>query len=189
MKGWVMPPGTAPGTGEGGTGAAVEWVTVTAAMTRAGVSRRTIRRWIAEGRVESRLVEEDGREVRLIRGDTLPAAGAGDDTVTGAGAVRGDGIGASTGDGTGVGHGVGREGGTGDGLRELVTHQTQEIQHLRVQLDARTQAESELRRLLLVSQQALQAALERPALPPMPAPDPMPARRVRWWNPATWGRG
>jgi hypothetical protein len=84
VTGWVM----APGTTTNGTGDAAEWVTVTTAMTLKSVSRRTVRRWVAAGLVESRLVEENGRQVRLIRRDTLPT---GDDreTTRGHGTVTG----------------------------------------------------------------------------------------------------
>jgi excisionase family DNA binding protein len=67
--------------------------------------------------------------------------------------------------------------------------------HLRAQLEVRAEelrrrdaAEGELRKLLLVSQQLaheLSQQLEQRALPP--APDPEPARRVRWWH--LWRRG
>jgi hypothetical protein len=187
MTGWVMPPGTP----DAGTGDAVEWVTVTTAMTRRSVSRRTVRRWIAAGIVESRLVEEDGRQVRLIRGDTLPT-GTDDDT----GDVRSAGIGDDTRDSSGDSHRdvtddvTGGSSGTGDSsLERLVTAQAQEIQQLRAQLEHRAQeiqrrdqAEAELRRLLLSSQQGLQMALERPMLPPAPDTQAKTPKRARWWN-------
>ena len=166
--------GDATGTSENGTGDAVEWVTVTAAMTRAQVSRRTIRRWIAAGTVESRLIEEDGRQVRLIRGDTLPTGDTQDSTR------------ASHQDSTGDSHGVGQGDGTQDThLRDTVTRQSEEIAFLRAQAERRDQAEAELRRLLLTSQNALALALEQRSLPPAPTADPQP-RRLRWWS--LWSR-
>lgn len=183
VTGWPMPPGTP----ERSTEATVEWLTVTSAMTRARVSRRTIRRWVAAGLVESRLIHEEGREVRLIRADTLPC-NTGDDTGDSTRASHRDGTQDDTHAGMGDSH---RDGVGDDTLYDTVTRQAHEISFLRAQLEVRAeelrrrdQAEGELRRLLLVSQQALSTAIaERQALPP--APDP-PARRIRWWSP--WPR-
>lgn len=174
------------------TGTEPEWVTVTMAMSRLGVTRRTVRRWIAAGGVVSRLETVDGREVRLIRGDTLPAVMGhvrddvaddchGDALSPGAAAVTGDDTDGRHGDD----HETIRDGRHGDDLRELVTHQSGEIAFLRQQLEARTQAEAELRRLLLVSQQALAAAIERPMLPlAHQSVQPVDTRsRLRWFWP------
>jgi hypothetical protein len=183
MTGFLLPPMTRIG----GTEDTPEWITVTTVMTRRGVSRRTVRRWVAAGLVESRLVQEDGRQVRLIRGDTLPAAGIGDDTVTITSDVRDDGTEDAHGDDTRPRHGDA-------GFYDTVTRQAEEIAYLRAQLDVRAeelrrrdQAEAELRRLLLTSQQALQTVLERPMLPAAPDPQPPAPKRARWWSP--WRKG
>jgi len=163
VTGWVIPPGTP----QNDPVDAVEWITVTAAMTRAGVSRRTIRRWIAASTVESKLTGEDGRELRLIRADTLPTGDTRDDTH------------ASHRDGTKDSHGASEGDSTGDThFHDTVTRQAEEIAFLRAQVERRDQAEAELRRLLLSSQNALALALEQRSLPP--APDP--PRRLKWWR-------
>jgi hypothetical protein len=187
---------TPPTTGMRGDAGAEDrglWVTVTEAAARAGVSRRTVRRWIAADQVVSRLVEEEGREFRLIHGDSLPPVTGDvirDDTGDDPGDVPGVRVkqrdsrvtGDDTGDDTGD---------RGDSaMEQLVTSQAQEITFLRQQLqaqqDARRQeierrdhAEAELRRLLLVSQQSLATAIEpQKALPPVVAPP-----RARWYWP------
>jgi hypothetical protein len=205
----VMQAHMPPVTEAGDTGAMFTWVTVPEARTRCQVSLRTMRRWIAEERVISRLHEEDGREVRFIRSDTLPSVTGdviGDNPQHGTGDVTSDmlhqGDSTGTGDVTGAMEGDMSPGDTGDGgdtgMARLVAAQESEIAHLRVQLEQRAlelerrdHAEAELRRLLLISQQALAAVVEPPkALPPAPEVSPTGDRRqVRWWNPATWRRG
>jgi hypothetical protein len=170
------------------------------------VSSRTLRRWVAEGKVESRRVGDERREARLIRRDTLPPVTgtvSGDDTPDDRGAVtrvvlsrerstdRGDNTGDVRADATHDG-----ESGRGDSaLERLVSAQVEEIAHLRAQLNLRSdelirrdQAEAELRRLLAQSQQmaaVLAQQLEQRALPPA-VEATAPPRRVKWWWP--WGR-
>ncbi len=173
-------PEPSPGTGE--------WLGVTEAALRAGVSKRTVRRWIAAGTVESRLESADGQEVRLIRGDTLPAITGEVSSDDSRDSLRLE-------DSTGTSDGIGDRGcdDTGDvvgaggdaGLRELVTAQGAEISFLRAQLDRRDQAEAELRRLMAaLSEQNrhLTGMLEQKALPPAVAHNDVQPRRVRWWN-------
>ncbi len=49
-----------------------EWVTIKQAATAAGVDERTIRRWVASGKVVSELSDGDHPPVRLVRRDSLP---------------------------------------------------------------------------------------------------------------------
>jgi hypothetical protein len=99
--------------------------------------------------------------VRLIRRDTLPTGDdRDDDTVTRHGDWHGD----DTGDGH---RASGGDDWDDSGLAQLVTAQDAEIAFLRTRLESRTAAEAELRRLLLLSQQALTVAMERPLLPPV----------------------
>jgi hypothetical protein len=51
-----------------------DWLTVAQAAEAGGVAVRTVRRWVAEGRVESRVARIDYHDVRLIRRGTLPVS-------------------------------------------------------------------------------------------------------------------
>jgi hypothetical protein len=59
-----------------------------------------------------------------------------------------------------------------------------DVEFLRQRLEQAAVAEKELRFIVAQTTQVLQQVTERPALP---AADPRPARRVRWWLP--WRRG
>ena len=55
-----------------------QWITVTEAAQKTGVSERTIWRWVRSGYVESMAVRRGGHQSRRVRSDTLPMARAAD---------------------------------------------------------------------------------------------------------------
>ena len=52
-----------------------EWLTVVEAASIAGVAVRTLRRWVSEGRVESRVGRADHHPVRLVLRSSIPSSG------------------------------------------------------------------------------------------------------------------
>lgn len=181
---------------------------MTDAAARAGVHRRTVRRWASAGTVVSRLEELEGHQVRLIRADSLPAAPEGitPDSPEGIVSVS---PGTSPQDAPRDSREGSREGSPGESAlvlqvrleaaqearqrAEEAHRETRgelgrvvaEVEFLRAQVQQRADAERELRLLLASAQQAIQAITDtttRPALEPAPAP----ARRARWWS--LWSR-
>lgn len=49
-----------------------EWISVTRAVALTGASERSVRRWVEEGTVTTRLETRGRRQVRLLRRDSLP---------------------------------------------------------------------------------------------------------------------
>jgi hypothetical protein len=164
-----------------------EWLTIPDAARVAGVLERTVRRWVSSGAVAS-TTDADGRRVQR---ESLPVVATDSASGSESGASGRDSgpvsVPASDLD-SGSDESVPlipprheaecacckvweRQVGT---LEEQLAHRAEELRR-------RDQAEAELRRLLLVAQQSLQAAMERPALPPASAHNDV-QRRVRWWN-------
>jgi hypothetical protein len=178
------------------------WLSVSEAAMACRVSERTVRRWVSDGVVESRMETAGLRESRLILRGSLPASSLTDRecqaTAAPSDMLRQD----------AAGHGV-----EGPGINEptpalselaTVTQRAdaaererdraeREVEFLRSQLDLRSleiqrrdQAEVELRRLLLAAQQTAQtlaAQLEQKTLPPHNVTEVK--RRIRW---AWWRR-
>jgi hypothetical protein len=185
----------------GGMDESGEWIPAAEAAQRLGVSVRTVRRWVATARVVGKIVGDPGHEVRYVRTDTLPPLSG---EVIDAAGDRGDDRRDVRADGRGHGHAdtlspdtpddwADRAGSGADTCR-CCRVRAEELQHLRSQLDVRAQelerrdvAEAELRRLLMASQQLAAQLGDQLAQKSLPAPDPEPARRVRWWS--LWRRG
>jgi hypothetical protein len=73
---WGQPPDATPGLSLGQPAdsppdRSAGWSPMAEAAEAAGVTRRTLRRWCAEGRVESQLVGQRGAQVRWIKLDSL----------------------------------------------------------------------------------------------------------------------
>lgn len=164
-----------------------EWVSVTEAADRAGVSARTVHRWIAAGEVVSDMSEDGRRRVltlSLPRRDTVsdsvsdkeepvtlaetPAEPAvGDTSAT----LRARWEGAQTAAKIHARRAAEARQHLEEERKRHAAERgelTTELRFLREQLAAQTEAQRELRLLLAQSNQALQAATERLALPPAP---------------------
>lgn len=175
-----------------------------------GIPTRTLHQWIKDGKITTRPPELGERGVRLVAATvenlrhTRAAASSGEQPAAASSRSQQMAAGLSP-DAAGM-SGYPRQPAVSqwethraelaeqerDLLRSNLDHHAEEIAHLRAQLEQRArelerrdQAEAELRRLLLVSQQALQTAIEQRALPPHVEP-PTP-KRTRWW--ALWWRG
>lgn len=183
-------PDTNPGVQDGAPPDAVRWMTIPDAAAMVGVHPRTLRRWASTGRVVSRLEEKDGHQVKYIRADTIPDTKV--DTRDGAqdGSNPGAPVGAhpDTGDGAKGAAQDGAHVGTVAALSARLNDLQADNEFLRAQLrqraveiERRDQAEAELRRLLLSSQQALTETLTLKALPPAPEEPPRRARWLRWF--------
>lgn len=160
-----------------------QWMSVGEAAAACAVSERTLWRWIRDGVVESRQEKRGQQSTRLVNPESLPDAVS--QSVSEPVSAPGTGCPDTAGhDAVGQGlNGPGQEVSLHAARAELLER---EVLFLRDQLEARTTAEAELRRLLLVTQQManmLAAQLEQKALP---APDLVTPRRVRWWWP--WRR-
>ena len=174
---------------------AEEWVSVTAAAGVCQVSERTIFRWIAKGRVDSRVSEGGQREVRRTSLPVSANPSVTTDTPSDAGHAPSESV---------VSQGVGPDSRVTDTLREELRQAWERIAEQKAEIAALEEArrerdflrerlvesekgEAELRVLLLNSQQALAAAEERLALPvevpAPPTPDLEPEKRP-WWQPA-----
>jgi hypothetical protein len=168
----------------------VRWMTIPDAAALVGVHPRTLRRWASNGRVVSRLEERDGHPTKLMRADTIPDVkvdtrdgskdGARGDATVGAHVDNKDGAQDAVRDGAQVGTVQALSARLSD-LQADNEFLRQQLRQRAVELERRDQAEAELRRLLLSSQQALQMALERPMLPPAPVALG-PVKKARWWQ-------
>lgn len=185
---------TNPDAHDGAHPGAVRWLTIPEAAAHVGAHPRTVRRWASTGRVVSRMEERDGHPVKLIREDTIPdtKADARDGSKDGVRPDAHDGAQGGSGDGA---HPGAQDGALRDRLHDLIADNQFLRDQLRlraVELERRDQAEAELRRLLLASQQALSLALERPMLPAAPEvlpvgnTEPATPKQARWWAP--WKR-
>lgn len=160
--------GRTSGRTSGEISGGVTWIAAAVAAQQMNVSLRTIRRWIASGRVLGKIEGGPGHETRYVRADTLPPL---------SGEVMGD------------------ESGRADDWPDdrgrvrpesppcpCCTVRAEEIQHLRAQAERRDRAEAELRRLMAALSEAnrtLTGLLEQKALPPAREGTP---RRVKWWG-------
>lgn len=184
---------------------AAEWLTVQDAAMACHVSERTVRRWVSESVVESRVTRSGQRDSRLILRSSLPPLSEDDPPCQGTSGADGVPWGDTTGQGVddpGIkepGQGlsesaigdVSARAGIGEAPFLLLRAEAAEqraallenhVATLTAQLEARTDAERELRLLLHETHRALSLLAERPALP-TPLNDVAPPRRVRWWWP------
>jgi hypothetical protein len=173
------------------------WVSVTEAAATAAVSERTVWRWIHAGIVESRAERRGQRETRLVNQDSLPPTDADRQEPTPVQAHATD-TDSQLSVGVSQNQSVPDNGVECQGFTDA-RHEAEcacckvwerQVDTLEEQIAARTQAEAELRRLLLVAQQSLAAAIERPALPPASVSvATAEKRKIRWWPFARRTRG
>lgn len=169
-----------------------QWASVSEAAVSVGVSERTAWRWVHAGLVESKVERRGQRDIRLVNLVSLPPTDSDEERQTEASDTVSQ-----------------RPTPTDNGVEsQRITDARHEphgpvecacckvlendVDFLRAQLDRRaeeaqrqSQAEGELRRLLLCSQQVLQMALDRPMLPPASEVVEKPTRG-RWWR-RWWG--
>jgi hypothetical protein len=171
------------GRPSGLTSGGEEWIAAAEAARRLHVSLRTMRRWIASGRVMGRIEGEPGHETRFVRADTLPPlSGEVIDTQPGRTDGRCD---VRADDRPGPGPDIrGDVRGDRPDTCPCCQIRAEEVQHLRAQIDLRSHAEAELRVMLVRLERTnaeLAGALVQKALPPAVEVKETP-RRVRWWS-------
>lgn len=166
--------------------AASQWVSVGEAAGVSGVSERTIWRYVRDGIVESRQEKRGQQTTRLINRESLPE----EPVQSVSEAVRGPASEGGSGcpDMTEVGGASQRLNGSSHEVEcACCKVREEQVSHLHSQLDARTEAEQQLRAMMMHLERTnaqLTDALLTKALPAHNDVDP--PRRVRWW--ALWGR-
>lgn len=176
--------------------------TIQAAAEQLGIPSRTLRDWVKAGKVTTHAALPPARGVRISPEELERLRLVVAERVANSGEVRRDSEGRTAAGGedpvrTAAGDGEVRQDAAAVELATLRTQLaaanttieavTEERDFLRERLVESEKGEAELRVLLLNSQQALQAAEERLALPtevpapPAPGPDPEPPKR-EWWQ-------